>query len=83
MLIKDKAYFKSLFEASLLKSCLLVEAPLEPNKWELLLETTAGKSMRLETRRGEPRRFVTIEAATRFAHELGFRAMRIKWGSGA
>lgn len=76
----DKTYFKEMFKMGQVLRVWLVEAPLTRDRWEMTFDFKNGEQLFAETRRGEPKRFASIEAATRYAHDIGFRGMQITWG---
>lgn len=79
MITHDKKYLSELFRLGLLCDVDLVEAPLKRSRWEMLFETRDGRTIYAETRRGEPKTFASIEAAKKYAADLGFKKMELCW----
>lgn len=77
-MIQDKKYFKKLFDLGMLKRVDLCEAFLSRG-WEMQVEFSNGKKEFVETKRGEQRVFKTVEAAIKFADDLGFKKGDLNW----
>lgn len=77
--VNDKKYFTSLFKLGALRRVDLVEAPFDPGKWEMVVVTTQDKKIPVETARGEPRIFSSLESARQYAQDIGFKKIELSW----
>lgn len=79
MITHDKKYLTELFKFGQLKRVWLSEAPLVADRWEMAFDTRAGEVVYAETRRGEAKRFASLEAAKNYAADIGFNKMELNW----
>lgn len=77
--VHDKKYFANLFQFGLLHYVYLADAPMKEDRWEMIIETKSGEQLQVETARGEPKTFASLEAARKFAEDIGFDGMEVSW----
>lgn len=77
--VNDKKYFSNLFKLGALRRVDLVEALMQNDRWEMIVVTNQGVEIQVETARGEPKTFASLEAAKQFANSIGFQSIQISW----